>query len=87
MINYRLSHLTFAELPAEARSLSFAYAYAAVAGSGAQRPEKSYLFPALEIVWNWIFSSGHRTTVACPYHACTRKTSDTPRGAPFDVKV
>jgi|GEM_PF-6395494 len=46
-------HFPFAELPSEARTLFSIYAVAALARFGAQLPEEVYLFPALEIVWNW----------------------------------
>jgi len=46
-------HLTYSELPAEARGMLFILAMGTLAAFGARRPDESELMPALEIVWNW----------------------------------
>ena len=52
MNTHSLSHVPFAELPVEARSLFFINALAAVARYGARPPKQSELTLVLETIWN-----------------------------------
>ena len=52
MINIRISHVPFAELPSEARALLFIFAMGAAARYVAQPLKQSELTPLLETVWN-----------------------------------
>jgi hypothetical protein len=52
MITFSVSHIPYAELPSQARSLFFIFALAAVARYGTQPPKQSELTPILEVIWN-----------------------------------
>ena len=52
MTNLLLSHVPFAELPSEARTLLFIFAQAAAARYVAQPLKQSQLIPLLETIWN-----------------------------------
>ena len=52
MKNLSVSHIMYAELPSEARTLLFIIAQAAAPRFLAQPPKRSELTPLLEIIWD-----------------------------------
>lgn len=52
MEDSRLSHMSFAQLPVEARTLFFIYASAVLARFGSQPPTRRGLAADIETVWN-----------------------------------
>jgi hypothetical protein len=52
MLNLSTSHIPFAELPSQPRTMFFIYTLAAMARYVTQPPKQSELTPVLEAIWN-----------------------------------